>query len=182
MSNARVTVDASGDFRAIAIAAGAPDPTEIIYHEDTGELEVVGVQQANLDTALTTIFDRSAPATVAAKTRKIEDMAAACRAAIESGFQSTAGGKHTTPQWYDSKMEDQLNLTGNVAAGDDTIHAHRDSQGGVKVYDNHSNTQLRQVLRDGRSVKLGHLQTFAAKKVQVLAAVTLADLDGIVWS
>ena len=181
MSNARVLVDASKNLRAIAVAAGAPDPTEIIYHEDTGELEVAGVQQANLDTALASVLSGTAPATTADKTEKIGDMAAACRAAIEGEFPSTAGGKHPLPQWYDSKMEDQLNLTGNVAAGDDTIHAHRDVQGGVKVYDSHSNVQLRQVLRDGRSVKLGHLQTFAAKKVQVLAAVTMADLDIIIW-
>ena len=97
MTNARVLVDAGEDLRAIAIAAGAPDPTEIIYHEDTGELEVVGVQQANLDTALASVTDGTAPATDQAKTRKIDELRATCRALIEGGFQSTAGALHALP-------------------------------------------------------------------------------------
>lgn len=175
----RVTVVPTEDLVAIAIAAGG-DPGQMIYHEDTGELEVPGVQQVNLDSALATVVDRSAPATVAAKTNKIEELGSLCRAAIEGGFVSAALGLGN--KWYDSKIEDQLNLIGNAAVGDDTIHPYRDTQNGAKVYNNHTNLQLMEVLKDGRNTKLAHLQTFAVKKSLALAAVTLADLDGIVWS
>lgn len=182
MSNPRVVVDPSEDLRAIAIAAGAPDPKEIIYHEDTGELEVPGVLQANLDTALATVLDGTAPVILAQITKHIEGLADTARELIENGFQSDALNLHTSLKWYDSEIEDQLNLIGNVEAGDDTVHACRDTQGGPnKVYSLHTNAQLRAVLKDGRDRKLAILQEFAIRKAQCLAATTKAELDSITW-
>ncbi len=178
----RVTVAASEDLVCIAQAAGG-NPREMIYHEDTGELEVPNVQQANLDTALTQVLAGTVPATPQTMTKKIEDLAIEARSSIEGGFSSLAGGLHSTAKWYDSEIEDQLNLVGNVEAGDDTIHAHRSSQGAQdKVYTNHTNAQLRTVLRDGRDRKLAVLQEFATKKALALAATTKGELDAIQWT
>lgn len=178
----RVVVAASEDLVAISVAAGG-SPSQMIYHEDTGELECPDVaQQANLDTALDTVLDGTAPITPAQITMHVENLAGRARGLIESGFQSDALGLHTSLKWYDSEIEDQLNLIGNVEAGDDTIHACRDTQGGPnKVYSLHTNAQLRTVLRDGRDRKLAILQEFAITKAQCLAATTKAELDAIIW-
>jgi hypothetical protein len=178
----RVEVAASEDLVAIAVAAGG-SPSEMIYHEDTGELECPDVtQQANLDTALASVASGTALATDPDRTSKIEELRTACRALIEGGFQSTAGSLHTPAKWYDSEVEDQLNLIGNAAAGDDTIHAFADGQGGAKTYANHTNAQLTQVLKDGRDRKLAIRIEYATLKAQCLAATTLGELGAITWT
>lgn len=178
----RVVVAASEDLVAISVAAGG-SPSQMIYHEDTGELECPDVaQQANLDSALDEVLNGTAPITLAQVTAHIENLASKARGLIEGGFQSDALGLHTSLKWYDSEIEDQLNLIGNVEAGDDTIHACRDTQGGPnKAYHLHTNAQLRTVLRDGRDRKLAILQEFATKKAQCLAATIKGELDAITW-
>lgn len=178
----RVTVLQSEDLRAIAVAAGSADPREIIYHEPEGQLEIPDVDdQAVLDAALASVLNRTGAATDEAKTRKIEALSGACESAIENGFQSDALGLHATAHWYDSARDDQMNLMGNVEVGDDPIHPHRATQSGPKIYTLHTNAQLRAVLKDGRDIKSSHLQAFAIKKAAAFAAVTMADLDAIVW-
>lgn len=182
----RVTVAATEDLVAIAEAAGA-DPSKMVYYVETSELECLDVDQATLDAALVSVNDGSASVTMNQIVKKIEALADSARATIESGFQSTADDLHASPKWYDSQVEDQLNLTGNVASmlldTDSTIHACRDTQGATaKSYINHTKKQLRKVLRDGRDRKLTVLIEFNMKKQQCLAATTKAELDAITWT
>ena len=181
----RVAVAATEDLRAIAIAAGAADPSEIVYYNETGELEVPDVNDAALSAAVASILDGSASVTTAMVANRIEELSAHARALIESGFLSDANGLHATPKWYDSEIEDQLNLVGNVSSmmdADSTIHACRDVQCGTKTYTSHTKAQLRRVLKDGRERKLAILVEFNTLKAQCLAAATKGALDAIQWT
>ncbi|MHA2067804.1 MAG: hypothetical protein ACXABY_25860 [Candidatus Thorarchaeota archaeon] len=180
MAKAVVTLP-QDQWRLIAREAGG-DEKEIIWHPDTSELEVPGVTDTALGNAIVKISDGTSLVNVEDVTKKIERLSYSARYTIESGFQSTAGGLHTTQHWYDSSIEDQLNLVGNVETGDDTIHACRPTKTGQKAYINHTAGQLKQVLRDGRDRKLAILQEFATLKAQCLAAITKADLDAITWT
>jgi hypothetical protein len=180
MAKAVVTLP-QDQWRMIAREAGG-DEKEIIWHPDTSELEVPGVTDTALGNAIVNVTDGTTPITVEDITRKIESLSKSARSTIEGGFQSTALGLHTTEHWYDSQIEDQLNLVGNVETGDDTVHACRATQGGAKVYMQHTAAQLKQVLRDGRDRKLAILQEFATLKAQCLAATTKSELDAITWT
>ena len=180
----RVTVDASEDLVTIATGAGG-NPREMIYHEDTGELEVPNVQQANLDTSLTQVLAGTVPVTAALTREKIRELSDACEALIVSGFQSKAGTLHTVRKWYDSELAEQLNLVGNVTsmnAGEAAPHPYRDTQRGPKIYLSHTKVQLRKVLASGRDRKLAILIEFNTLKVQAQAAATKGPLDAIVWT
>ena len=50
-----------------------------------------------------------------------------------------------------------------------------------KQYNNHTNTQLLQVLSDGKDLKLTVLQKYAVKKAQIEAAADEAAVNAIVW-
>jgi hypothetical protein len=180
MAKAVVTLP-QDKWRAVARIAGG-DEKEIIWHPETSELEVPGVTDTALGNAIVAISDGSASASAEEIAQKIETLSQSARALIEDGFQSTALGLHTSPHWYDSQLEDQLNLVGNVETGDDTIHACRVIKGGAKTYMQHTAGQLKQVLRDGRDRKLAVLQEFATKKIQCLAAITVGELDAITWT
>ena len=181
----RVVVAASEDLAAIAVAAGG-SPKEMIYHEDTGELECPDVaQQSNLDTALTSVTTGTALVTAGSVKVKVEALSAAAEALIVSGFKSKAGALHPAKKWYDSTLEDQLNLVGNVSsmnAGETALHPYRDTQKGDKIYLLHSKAQLRKVLGSGRDRKLAILIEYATLKAQCLAATTLGELGAITWT
>ncbi len=180
----RVTVDASEDLVTIAEAAGG-DPGEMIYHEDTGELEIPNVQKANLDTALAQVLAGTVLVTATLTTSKLVELSVACEALIVSGFQSRAGALHPVKKWYDSELEDQLNLVGNVTsmnAGESAPHPYRDTQKGPKIYLAHTKAQLRRVLASGRDRKLAILIEFNTLKVQAQAATTKGRLDAILWT
>ena len=115
------------------------------------------------------------------KAEYIEAMSQQARADIVDGFQSLALGGSPGGYWYDSEEEDQLNLIGSASAGDDMNYSCRDTQGGTKTYRLHTHEQLLQVVRDGRDVKLGILQTFNTKKAAVLAAADKDAVDAITW-
>ncbi len=180
----RVTVDASEDLATIAKAAGG-NPRGMIYHEDTGELELPNVQKANLDTALAEYLAGTMPVTVALTTLKVLELSEACEALIVSGFQSRAGALHPVKKWYDSELEDQLNLVGNVSsmnAGETAPHPYRDTRRGPKIYLAHTKAQLRRVLASGRDRKLAILIEFNTLKVRAQAATTKGGLDAILWT
>lgn len=169
-------------WRFIATLAGG-DPEQIIWHPATSELEVPGVDQATLDSVLAD-YDTLAP-TADSVASRIAKLSNAAGALIVGGFQSDAGGLHTGQKWYDSQQEDQLNLVGSagsVDAGESTIYAYRDTQGGTKTYAPHTRAQMKQLLIDGRDRKLAILQEFNTKKIAVLATTTMAELDAITWT
>ena len=82
---------------------------------------------------------------------------------IRSGFWSNALG---SPHFYDSDIEDQINLIGVVTVGTDSPYACRPgSQTALKQYIFHTAAQLRQVAEDGKQVKF-HKQLVYQKYMQ----------------
>lgn len=104
----------------------------------------------------------------------------ACEAAITGGFTSSALGK---PHQYSSQLDDQLNLTGVILAGLDTLYACRD-EAGYKDFRAHSFEQIRQVGDDFTAFKLQLLQkanTLKQQLDQALASDDLAVLEAVSW-
>lgn len=112
---------------------------------------------------------------------KIREINEACESAITSGFWSSALG---TRYRYDSLLEDQLNLTGAVIAGETSPYPYRDEQG-AKVFRTHSAEQLRQVSNDFTLYKFGLLLKANALKKQLDQALDAGDLNAleqVAWS
>jgi len=154
-----------GDYFPGTIVSCAGDPT--VYND----LVWVGVPitEADLITAALT----------AEKTAKIIELSVIAEDEIVNGFPSSA---LLTENWYDSEPEDQLNLIGSVASGDDMYYAVRDAQDGTKSYTMHTNAQMQTVLQDGRNIKLSILQKFTAKKDAVLLAADSTAVAAITWT
>lgn len=105
---------------------------------------------------------------------------AACEAAITGGFWSSALG---APHQYSSQLDDQLNLTGVILAGLDTLYACRD-QAGAKEFRAHTAEQIRKVGDDFTVFKLQPLQRANALKQrldQALASGDLVALEAVTW-
>lgn len=100
---------------------------------------------------------------------------AACEAAITSGFWSEALG---TAHQYGSQLDDQLNLTGVILAGADSLYACRDTEG-VKDFRPHTAAQLRQVWDDFTLYKLQLLQKANGLKQKLDEALANADMDAL---
>lgn len=112
--------------------------------------------------------------------RKTAELNAACEAAITGGFWSSALGQ---PHQYTSQMDDQLNLTGVILAGQDSLYACRD-QAGAKAFRPHTTEQLRQVGNDFNTVKQQFLQKADRLKQlldQALAAADITALEAVTW-
>jgi len=111
-----------------------------------------------------------------ARIDKITEMSHETRIRIESGFPSSAlGSEH----FYDSELEDQLNLIGSVTAGTDTYYACTEVATGIKAYRFHTIAQLRVIIEDGKNVKLINLQQFNTARDNVMAATTLAEIEAV---
>lgn len=96
----------------------------------------------------------------------------ACKAAIEAGFSSDALG---TTHTYESELEDQLNLSGNIQRAKDVPHKCRNNLGEVD-YRIHTTNQIHQVGEDLATHKMAQLQKAATLKAQANAAATAGDL------
>ena len=108
---------------------------------------------------------------------KIVDLNTACGNFMVSGFTSSAlGNVHT----YDSKLEDQLNLTGVMALNADSYYKCVDGAG-VKAFLPHSAAQIKQVGIDGAMFKMVALSKVDGLKKAVMLATTLAAVNAIVW-
>jgi hypothetical protein len=104
----------------------------------------------------------------------------ACEASITGGFWSAALGE---PYLYSSRMDDQLNLTGVILAGQNSVYACRNEQG-VKAFRLHSFKQIRQVGDDFTAFKLQLLQKGnELKKMldQALLDLDLVVLESVTW-
>lgn len=112
---------------------------------------------------------------------KMAEINAACTAGITGGFASSALG---TTHRYGSALDDQLNLTGLILSGVDSVCACRDEQG-VKAYRPHTAAQLRQVGDDFTTFKLVWLRQANTLKQQLDQALDNADrlaLEAITWT
>jgi hypothetical protein len=114
----------------------------------------------------------------AAKTAEINGQ---CEGAITAGFWSSAlGARH----FYSSHLDDQLNLTGVILGGLDSLYACRDEQG-QKDFRPHTVVQVRRVGDDFTSFKLQLLQRANTLKQQLDLALTAGDcaaLVAVTWS
>ena len=89
------------------------------------------------------------------------ELNAACKAAIEGGFESSALGAVYT---YESKLEDQLNLIGAASAGVELPYQCTDAAG-VKAEVVHTAAQVQRVFADGvafKSTKLSECRAAVA--------------------
>lgn len=98
-----------------------------------------------------------------------------CEATITGGFWSAALGER---HQYSSQLDDQLNLTGVILAGLDSLYACRDEQG-LKAFRPHTFAQLRQVGDDFTLFKLQLLQHANDLKQQLDQALAAGDLEAI---
>ena len=104
----------------------------------------------------------------------------ACEAAITGGFWSSALGE---PFQYASQLDDQLNLTGVIQTGMDSLYACRD-QLGTKLFRPHTAEQLRHVGSDFSGFKQQLLQKANGLKQaldRALADSDLANLQLVSW-
>jgi len=111
----------------------------------------------------------------AVKGPKPATITAAAEAAIVSGFTSNALG---TAHTYQSDRDDQLNLVGMVVGGTDDYFKCTD-ENGVSGYKLHTIEQFKQVLTDGKIVKLAILQHAGVLKEQVVEAETVEQVNAI---
>jgi len=110
-----------------------------------------------------------------AKSDKYDEISSKASATIMSGFASSAlGASHT----YQSDRDDQLNLVGMVVAGSDDYFKCTDANG-VAGYKLHTIEQLRQVLSDGKTIKLTILQHADVLKAQADATETVELVNAI---
>ena len=108
----------------------------------------------------------------ASKTQEINE---ACKTAITGGFWSAALGQRYQ---YSSQMDDQLNLTGLILLGSDSVYGCRDEQG-VKELIAHTAKQLGQVNDDFTRFKLGLLQRANSIKQLLDKALAQGDLNAL---
>lgn len=112
--------------------------------------------------------------------QKRDEINLACESAIKGGFWSAALG---APHQYSSQLDDQLNLTGMILHGFDSLYACRNEQG-VKAFRPHIFAQLRQVGDDFTVFKLQLLQKANELKQrldQALADGDLTAIESITW-
>ncbi|VVN93219.1 phage tail protein [Pseudomonas fluorescens] len=104
----------------------------------------------------------------------------ACLQEITGGFWSVALGDRF---FYETQLEDQLNLTGMILRGLDGVFACHD-ESGVKAFLDHSSDQLRQIGDEFSDFKLQRLRKANDLK-QALAAARLASdlnaLNAVAW-
>ncbi|AMQ83925.1 hypothetical protein [Pseudomonas glycinae] len=112
---------------------------------------------------------------------KVAEVNTACTTGITGGFASSALG---TTHRYGSALDDQLNLTGLILSGADSLCSCRDEQG-VKAYRPHTATQLRQVGDDFTAFKLvwlHHANSLKQQLDQALANTDRVALEAISWT
>ena len=145
------------------------------WYDATGNpvaIDTIGIPAAGLtpDMPLSIILAKLQQA-------KIIELNIACGNFMLNGFTSSAlGNVHI----YDSKLEDQLNLTGVMALNADSYYKCLDGAG-VKAFLPHSAAQIKQVGIDGAMFKMVALSKVDGLKKAVMLATTLADINAIVW-
>ncbi|MCK9818582.1 hypothetical protein M1B35_31795 [Pseudomonas sp. MAFF 302046] len=147
------------------------DAIEITYGK---YLELVGQEVALNDEGVPVVSRRGVSLDVlySSKTQSINY---ACETEITAGFWSEALG---TAHQYGSQLDDQLNLTGVILAGADSLYACRDTEG-VKDFRPHTAAQLRQVGDDFTLYKLQLLQKANGLKQKLDEALANADMDAL---
>ena len=100
---------------------------------------------------------------------------AACLQEITGGFWSSVLGDRF---FYDTELEDQLNLTGMILRGLGGLYACRDEPG-VKAFLEHTGEQLREIGDEFTEFKLQRLRKANDLKQALATARAAADLDAI---
>lgn len=114
-----------------------------------------------------------------AKTDKIQLFSSLANVEIVTGFPSSSIG---SVNFYDSSIEDQVNLIGAVTSNLDLYYATRPSLNStVKSYKMHTAAQIRQVMNDGKNFKAGILMKFGSLRAQVQACTDLVQVSALVW-
>ena len=105
----------------------------------------------------------------------IKNINTACKASIESGFTSSSlGSEHS----YESELEDQINLSGNIQRAKAVPQKCTDSEGVVE-YRVHTSTQIHDVGEDFAVHKLTQLIKAKGLKDQANAAAAANDLTAL---
>jgi len=112
---------------------------------------------------------------------KLEMINSRCTRFIESGFSADALGQ---PYRYDSKLEDQLNLTGVILSGLDAPYFCYDSNN-HKTYREHTAEQLHAVglhLLSHKQSALLHADDLKRALAKTLTERDIAAMQAIEWS
>jgi hypothetical protein len=173
-------------------------PQQVIGWYDTDELDypvlpaaanLLTLTQAQWDGRFTTPFCMNGTliATPALTTKQKLDNARAmqiitvtqaCGTAIVAGFTSSALGAAYT---YPSQRDDQTNLIGAVASGLANVPFWCADATGVWGIVPHSAAQIKQVLADGGTTRIGYSAKLAGLIASISAATTVTAVQAIVW-
>lgn len=163
-----------------------PDASAICFGDPT---VYENIQTAN-ELALPSKADLDIKIIERAKIDKIKELSSDCQKDIIYGFTSYALGYLG---FYDSEIEDQLNLAGSLSRtmpttefpdGTTTDFAVKPIVDGVKqpkIYVTHTYAQLRQVVDDGVAFKLELLKKFNSKRDIIYTLTTLEAIENISW-
>lgn len=133
-----------------------------------------------VSTGIAEIINYSGPDLDSLKAYKILEIDKACRDQIEAGFISSALGM---PHRYSSKLEDQINIAGNVLfaqlgnPSDNYCYTAED----VRVRKTHTPDQMIQVGVDIQAHKSTQLVKAGSLKEQILNAADKTTLESISW-
>ncbi|MNF94134.1 hypothetical protein D3C84_768330 [compost metagenome] len=100
---------------------------------------------------------------------------AACQQEIIGGFWSSVLGDRF---FYETELEDQLNLTGMILRGVDCVYACHD-ESGTKAFLDHTSDQLRQIGDEFTEFKLQRLRKVNELKQALATARAESDLDAL---
>ncbi|MGH1429745.1 MAG: hypothetical protein ACRBB4_01375 [Neptuniibacter sp.] len=151
------------------------------FDDNQDELAVAADQQGLVEITESEKDALLTPSMATVLKLKIAEINRDCKAAIEGGFVSNALGQDYT---YDSELEDQVNISGNVQMGIDVLHKCIDGNGDA-AYVTHSAAEMRLVGEHLVAHKLAQLTKAGGLKVQAAAAAAaddLASLQAITWS
>ena len=141
-----------------------------VQRPEPGQVWKVGRWGDDLDTVLAMRYPE-----------KLEMINSRCTRFIESGFSADALGQ---PYRYDSKLEDQLNLTGVILSGLDAPYFCYDSNN-HKTYREHTAEQLHAVglhLLSHKQSALLHADDLKRALAKTLTERDIAAMQAIEWS
>lgn len=175
----------------------APQPTPVTGWFDTqtpamqtcANADILELSQSEWDNRLATPYVNNgilvAAPKLTAKQRlintqdvQITTITQSCADAIIAGFTSSALG---TVHTYPSQPNDQTNLISAVASGLPNVPFWCADLTGVWGIVAHTDVQIKQVLVDGGTTRIGYSAKLAALVTRIRAATTVADVQAIVW-
>ena len=97
---------------------------------------------------------------------------------INGEFGSKALGQ---ARYYESSVEDQINLIGAVLSDQDMDYRCSASKGGIRMVFAHTAAQIKQVFLDGVAYRRAGILKLTNLEAQIATADTQNELDAVKW-